>query len=300
VNPPPEPPDPSALTQPIPIVAPPPPRPGTARPAPPPAGPTGPYIHRFGNVPLTLLARFSAFAIDLVGVAFVLTAFGFNAFDRGIQAFAARNESGFLTLAGTSLVIAIVFAYLCEALIGTTLGKTAFSLHTRRVDGGHAGGGRVLLRYLFAPVDLLLIGPILALVTPRHQRLGDLLAGTVVSGSRLRWFASIVGVALLGGIAYAQIAFGGGLTSAIEVLAETSITLPGVVSKVTQAVGLGAVKIAPLPVPALPAATQTETPIPATSEAPETTASDAPATTQTDTPEPSETETPRASDTGVF
>lgn len=210
-----------------------------------------------------MCARLSALLIDLFGVAFVLTAFGFNAFDRGFQTFAGRNEAGFVSLALGSFGIAVVVAYLCEALTGATLGKLTFGLHTRRIDGGHAGGGRVLLRYLFAPIDLILIGPILALVTRRHQRLGDLLSGTVVSASRLRWFAPVLGIILIAGVGFAQVSYGGGLTSAIEVLAESSNVLPGYISKASQAVGLGAVQVPPIPLPALPsspAASQTLAP----------------------------------------
>lgn len=269
------PPDPNAFTQPIPTVAqqpPLPPHPAARQPATGQSGqPSTPYRHVFGNVPLYVAARFVAFVLDLFGVAFVLTAFGFNAFDRGFQAFAGRNEAGFATLALSSLAIAATVAYLCEALTGATIGKLTFALHTRRVDGGHAGGGRVLLRYLLAPIDLVLIGPILALVTRRHQRLGDLLSGTVVSASRLRWFAPVLGIVLIAGIAFAQIAYGGGLTSAIEVLAESSIVLPGYIAKASQAAGFGAVRVPPIPVPALPsnpAASQTPAPQAVTTDAP--------------------------------
>ena len=65
MNQPPAPPDPNALTQPIPIVQPP-PRPSRQ------LQPQGP--HRFGNVPLYLLARLVALAIDLFALAFVAIA----------------------------------------------------------------------------------------------------------------------------------------------------------------------------------------------------------------------------------
>jgi hypothetical protein len=100
-------------------------------------------------------------------------------------------------------------------------------------------------------------------VTRRHQRLGDLLSGTVVSASRLRWFAPVLGIILIAGVGFAQVSYGGGLTSAIEVLAESSNVLPGYISKASQAVGLGAVQVPPIPLPALPsspAASQTLAP----------------------------------------
>jgi uncharacterized RDD family membrane protein YckC len=291
MNQPPEPPDPNALTQPIPIVQqPPPPRPNV---------PPPPYAHRFGNVPLYLFARLAARVIDLFAIAFVLTSLGFSAFDHGMQTFAGRDQHGFLVLGGGSLGIALLFAYLCESATGTTLGKMTFALHTRRADGGHAGGGRVLVRYLVLPLDLLLIGPILALLTRRHQRLGDLLAGTVVSGSSMGFFAPVVGIAVLAALSYAQIAFAGGLTSAIEVAAETSNVVPGFVTRAAEFVGLGSLRLPSLTVPGVPASSPSplvQTPVPAASssatplatfaptQAPAAIASDAPVAAPTETP----------------
>jgi uncharacterized RDD family membrane protein YckC len=262
MNQPPGPPDPNELTQPIPIVQPPPPpRPNApsqtqsqyrSQPMPRPG-----YAHRFGNVPLYLFARVAALAIDLFALAFVLTSFGFSAFDRGLQTFAGRDQAGFITLGGGSVAIGLLLAYLCEALTGSTLGKMTFALHTRRADGGHAGGGRVLLRYVLLPLDLLLIGPFLALVTRRHQRLGDILAGTVVSGSRIGFFAPLIGIAILAGLGYAQVAYGGGVSSAIEVAAVTSNVVPGFVTKAARLVGLGSLRFPAISIPGLPVASPT-------------------------------------------
>ena len=243
MNQPPAPPDPNALTQPIPIVQPP-PRPSRQ------LQPQGP--HRFGNVPLYLLARLVALAIDLFALAFVASSYGFGAFDRGQQTFAGHDQSGYVTLVGGSVAIAWLLAYLTEALTGTTLGKMTFALHTRRIDGGHAGGARVLVRYLFVPLDLLLIGPILALATRRHQTLGDLVAGTVVSASRIWYLTPIIGLAILGGLGYVQFAYAGGVSGAIEVAAVTSNVVPGMVTNAAQFVGLGGLGLPGIPMPAAP------------------------------------------------
>jgi uncharacterized RDD family membrane protein YckC len=254
MNEPPQQPDPNGLTQPIPIV-PPQAHPQTTPlpPGPVPAdAPRPPYVHRFGNVPAYLFARLAAFLVDVFGVAFVLATFAFHAFEAGYLTIGGRNEGGFVALAGYSLAIAFAFAFLCEALLGTTLGKALFALHTRSVDGRHAGPGRVFIRYLLRPIDLLLIGPLLALVTARHRRLGDFMGGTVVSRSSIGAFASVIGVALLVALAYAQIAFGGGLTSAIEVSADAANFTPDLLSKSAHAVGLGAAPLPLVPVPGSP------------------------------------------------
>ncbi|MBD5656001.1 MAG: hypothetical protein IAI50_12605, partial [Candidatus Eremiobacteraeota bacterium] len=116
-------------------------------------------------------------------------------------------------------------------------------LQVRRRDGRHAGAGRVFARSLLLPIDIVVIGPLLALVTPRHQRLGDMLAGTVVGGSRIGAFASLIGLALAGAIGYAQIEFGGGLTSAIGVVAETTDYAPGVYARVAGMLGIASARL---------------------------------------------------------
>jgi uncharacterized RDD family membrane protein YckC len=200
----------------------------------------GRYEHRFGNVPAYLLARLAAFAVDVPGVAFVVATFGFDGFDRGALLLAARDRTGFDTLALVALGAALLFSFLCEAIFGTTLGKLVFGLHTRRFDGRHAGVGRTFVRHLLRPLDVLVIGPFLALVTPRHQRAGDLAAGTVVGVSPLGFFAPLIGLALCGGLAYAQITFGGGLTSAIGVAAEIGNYGPDAYAQFASLFGAGA------------------------------------------------------------
>jgi uncharacterized RDD family membrane protein YckC len=255
MNEPPQSPDPFGMTQPIPIVTP----QSASQPPPGYAGPVAaPYVHTFGNVPFYLLTRFAAFVIDVFLIAYLIATFGFHAFEAGYLAYGSRSEGGFISLVLSSLAIAFTFAYLCEALTGTTLGKALFALHTRAVDGRHAGGGRVFMRYLLRPIDLLAIGPLLALVTPKHRRIGDFAGGTVVSRSRFGPIAPIVGILLLAGLAYAQIAYGGGLTSAIEVGAEASNFGPDIIGKAAHGVGLTGV---PLPVP-LPSSSPSPAPSP--------------------------------------
>ena len=58
------------------------------------------------------------------------------------------------------------------------------------------GLAHALVRNLLRPIDLLVIGGILA-VLPGHRRLGDLAGGTVVARSPLRAFAPLVGWILI-------------------------------------------------------------------------------------------------------
>jgi len=82
-----------------------------------------------------------------------------------------------------ALLLALVWGYFPffeEVAGGRTPGKRALGLRVIQTDGQPAGLGPVLLRNLLRPVDLLFIGPFLMLLTRRHQRLGDLAAGTLV------------------------------------------------------------------------------------------------------------------------
>jgi uncharacterized RDD family membrane protein YckC len=65
---------------------------------------------------------------------------------------------------------------------GRTPGKRAFGLRVVQTDGQPVGLGPVLLRNALRPVDVLVVGlgMFLILLTRRRQRLGDLVAGTIV------------------------------------------------------------------------------------------------------------------------
>lgn len=104
--------------------------------------------------------------------------------------FGGRTEAGFdLTGAPALIVIAVVtavlFAYyvLLEAALGATFGKLAAGIRVRSADGGRVGIGASLIRNLLRIVDgigVYLVGGVVALLTKRKQRLGDLAARTVV------------------------------------------------------------------------------------------------------------------------
>jgi uncharacterized RDD family membrane protein YckC len=227
-------------------------------------------VHRFGNVPLYLVARFVAFLIDIFAIAFTIAAFGFNAFELGFVTLAGRDEGGFGLLAAVSFGAAIAIALVCEALFGITLGKAIFGLRVRRGDGKHAGVLRIIARYVLRPIDLIVIGPLLALVTPRHQRLGDFASGTVVSQSRVAPRVSILGIALLAGLGYLEFVFGGGIESALGVTAEAASYGPDLVTKSAALVGVVLPKPAKINVP-FPVALPSASPRPSSAAIPQPT-----------------------------
>jgi uncharacterized RDD family membrane protein YckC len=201
------------------------------RPIPPVQSPTTPHahppvVHKFGDVFTYLLARFIAFGIDALLIPFVIATFAFNQFDAGNLAFARTAQASMPLIVAIAFGGALLFSWICEGLFGSTLGKLLFALAVGRVHGGRAGFGRALVRRVFSVIDILLIGPILALVTPNHQRLGDMVTGTVVARARIGFLAPVIAIAAFVAIAYAQITFGGGLNSAIAVSAATTNAAP--------------------------------------------------------------------------
>jgi uncharacterized RDD family membrane protein YckC len=107
----------------------------------------------------------------LVGIAGTLGILGLGG------TLAAALYAGFLLL--------IAFGYhpfFEEIWNGRTPGKRAFGLRVVQTDGQPVGLGPVLLRNLLRPFDvaLVLVGAFLILFTRRRQRLGDLVAGTIV------------------------------------------------------------------------------------------------------------------------
>src|SRR5437016_8674043 len=101
-------------------------------------------------------------------------------------------SSGILGLGGdlaaalyAAFLLLIAFGYhpfFEEIWNGQTPGKRAFALRVIQTDGQPVGLGPVLLRNLLRPFDVLLVamGAFLVLFTRRRQRLGDLVAGTIV------------------------------------------------------------------------------------------------------------------------
>ena len=88
-----------------------------------------------------------------------------------------------LLFAGGFLLFWFYFVVYEIAWQGQTPGKRMLRLRVQKVGGYPVGWSEALLRNLLRPVDLLLgygVGVIVMLLTPRSQRIGDLVAGTVV------------------------------------------------------------------------------------------------------------------------
>ena len=78
----------------------------------------------------------------------------------------------------------ILYVIAFEGAFGWTLGKLIMGVRVVKTDGRRSGFLAAVLRLIFWVIDVFLIGLIMVLVTKRKQRLGDMVAGTVVAGRK--------------------------------------------------------------------------------------------------------------------
>jgi uncharacterized RDD family membrane protein YckC len=151
----------------------------------------------FGHPLGYVFARFFAFLIDIALVSVVVTSLAYSliAFNP-ITGLPTNSQRGFDATFALGIAIALVYVWICEAIFGTTIAKLVLGLQVFAARGGPVGLGRAFVRGLLRPIDLLVIGGIMALL-PGHRRLGDLLGGTVVAHGGMRRFGPILGWVLL-------------------------------------------------------------------------------------------------------
>ena len=181
--------------------------------------------HEFGDVGLYIVRRFLALIVDLALVG-TFIAVALRALVVGAAAGSQMTTRGFFEL--TVLVGVAFFAYrwLFEGIGGSTLGKLVFGLGVGQKGGGRTGLTRAFVRTVFLPLDLALIGFLLATVTPDRRRLGDLAAGTVVANSRLGPLAPLIGLIALAAAAFGDYAYAGGVDAARNLANETTRLAP--------------------------------------------------------------------------
>jgi hypothetical protein len=88
-----------------------------------------------------------------------------------------------VTVAAGAMVLAIDLSYffLLEAIQGQTLGKKFTKLRVMHPDGSAPSASRIALRTIVRPLDYTFVGLLTVLSTgKRRQRIGDLLANTIV------------------------------------------------------------------------------------------------------------------------
>jgi len=120
----------------------------------------------------------------LLDIAVLVLAFTFASLLSGTGQ--SRGGTVALSQAGTVAysMVGLAYYFVAEAITGQTLGKRLLGLRVMRASGERPGAGAIFLRTLLRLVDALpllyALGLIVALSTGRRQRIGDLVAGTVV------------------------------------------------------------------------------------------------------------------------
>jgi uncharacterized RDD family membrane protein YckC len=96
----------------------------------------------------------------------------------------ALDDAGSLLLVFVGMVATLVYGFLLEGLYGYTPGKYLLGLVVLKSDGSNCTVGASILRNLLWIVDALptanLVAMVLILGTDDNQRVGDLVADTVV------------------------------------------------------------------------------------------------------------------------
>ncbi len=161
----------------------------------------------------SLGARLLAHLIDIVFFlvpAFVLAGNAYGAYFGGLTE-SGFNLNGFPALEVISAVVLVFLVYLVffEGVLGGTPGKFILALRVRSVEGGACGLGGAVVRNLLRLVDgiaVYLVALIVALVTKKKQRVGDLAAHTVVvresTGAFTRVVAALFLLACVAGAAW--------------------------------------------------------------------------------------------------
>jgi uncharacterized RDD family membrane protein YckC len=102
---------------------------------------------------------------------------------------AMTNSGGSDVVVGVYVVIFLVlyvfYDLACEILMnGQSIGKKSMKIKVISADGGQASIGQYILRWIFRIVDFTLTGGACAIITAavseKSQRLGDIVAGTVL------------------------------------------------------------------------------------------------------------------------
>ncbi|HKW44336.1 MAG TPA: RDD family protein [Candidatus Eremiobacteraceae bacterium] len=148
----------------------------------------------FGDVGVYIVRRFLALVVDLAGVGLLIGMCIVAYVDATRPApdqFLANHARDFGIVLGIAILAYLTVA---EALFGSTLGKGLFGLGVGRLDGGRLGLARAAVRNVLLPLDLAVIGFFVATVTIARRRIGDLVAGSVVTNARTGRWATVTAV----------------------------------------------------------------------------------------------------------
>jgi uncharacterized RDD family membrane protein YckC len=125
-------------------------------------------------------SRAGAYAIDFAVQLGLWIVFALATGITGALGLLGSNFPALLFIVAALVIFWGYFPFLEAIWNGRTIGKRALGLRAIQTDGQPAGLGPLLLRNLLRPLDMFIIGPVLMITSRRHQRLGDMAAGTIV------------------------------------------------------------------------------------------------------------------------
>ncbi|GAB4155189.1 MAG: hypothetical protein Kow00107_05100 [Planctomycetota bacterium] len=136
--------------------------------------------------PANLVVRLSAFAVDGVLIlALAVGVFVLVLLARGTPlVFHLLSSFELQLFQNLALGLLCLYGLVCELLISSTPGKALFRLSVIQLGNSKPSTVAIVVRNLMKPVDILLtsllVTPIMMILTPMNQRLGDMLSSTVV------------------------------------------------------------------------------------------------------------------------
>jgi uncharacterized RDD family membrane protein YckC len=122
--------------------------------------------------------RFAATIIDMIVLFVIMYVVAIATGNTTSSGFSMQGAPAFLGFG-----VWVLYYIGLEATIGATLGKLVLAIRVVKEDGSPIGWGPAVIRNLLRIVDgffVYLVGAILIWRSPKRQRLGDRLAGTVV------------------------------------------------------------------------------------------------------------------------
>lgn len=134
-------------------------------------------------------SRYAAFLLDFILVTLIFVVLALvGLVIAGVDPSGFGGFGGLVIgmLIGGGMLVPAVYFWLCGHFMeGQTPGKVALGLRTVSADGYPATSWQLLLRSVLVIIDILPGAPvsagfIIAMVTERRQRLGDMVAGTIV------------------------------------------------------------------------------------------------------------------------
>lgn len=130
----------------------------------------------------SITSRISAGLIDLTP--FIIALVLVRRQTAGMHALNAETAKHLAIVFSIGLGIYLLHVTVAELITGTSIGKFLFGLRVVDLQGGKAKPSALLLRNALRVIDLLFLPLALLVLSPLRQRLGDLMAGTVVITKR--------------------------------------------------------------------------------------------------------------------